>query len=44
MEKVKVIEIKKSVFAENDKDADDLRKELKTKGVSGNQQYCCLIV
>ena len=33
MEKVKVIEIKKSVFAEIDKDADDLRKELKTKGV-----------
>ena len=33
MEKVKVIEIKKSVFAENDKDADNLRKELKTKGV-----------
>ena len=33
MEKVKVIEIKKSVFAENDKDADVLRKELKNKGV-----------
>ena len=33
MEKVKVIEIKKSVFAENDQDADNLRKELKTKGV-----------
>ncbi len=33
MEKVKVIEIKKSVFAENDKDANELRKELKTKGV-----------
>ena len=33
MEKVKVIEIKKSVFAENDKDAGELRKELKSKGV-----------
>jgi len=33
MEKVKVIEIKKSVFAENDKDADALRNELKNKGV-----------
>ena len=33
MEKVKVIEIKKSVFAENEKDADALRKELKNKGV-----------
>ena len=33
MEKVKVIEIKKSVFAENDKDADNLRRELKGRGV-----------
>ena len=33
MEKVKVIEIKKSVFAENDKDADALRSELKGWGV-----------
>lgn len=33
MDKVKVIEIKKSVFAENDKDADKLREELKEKGV-----------
>lgn len=33
MDDVKVIEIKKSIFAENDKDADDLRKELKTRGV-----------
>ena len=33
MEEVKVIEIKKSVFAENEKDADALRKELKNKGV-----------
>ena len=33
MEKVKVIEIKKSVFAENEKDADALRNELKNKGV-----------
>ena len=30
---MKVIEIKKSVFAENDKDAADLRNELKEKGV-----------
>lgn len=33
MDEVKVIEIKKSIFAENDQDADDLRKELKTRGV-----------
>ena len=33
MEPIKVIEIKKSVFASNDKDADDLRRELKGKGV-----------
>ena len=33
MEKVKVIEIKKSVFAENEKEADALRNELKNKGV-----------
>ena len=33
MDEVKIIEIKKSVFADNDKDADELRKELKTKGV-----------
>ena len=33
MDEVKVIEIKKSVFAENDRDADDLRKELKDRGV-----------
>ncbi len=33
MDEVKVIEIKKSVFAENDKDADALRKELKDRGV-----------
>ena len=33
MDKVKVIEIKKSVFADNDKDADLLRKELKDRGV-----------
>lgn len=33
MDKVKVIEIKKSVFANNDKDADELRKELKDRGV-----------
>ena len=30
---VKIIEIKKSVFAENEKDADDLRADLKKKGV-----------
>ena len=33
MDEVKIIEIKKSVFADNDKDAEALRKELKTKGV-----------
>lgn len=33
MEAVKVIEIKKSVFADNDKDAASLREELKEKGV-----------
>ena len=33
MDEVKVIEIKKSVFADNQLDADALRKELKAKGV-----------
>lgn len=33
MDEVKIIEIKKSVFAENDKDADNLRRELAEKGV-----------
>ena len=33
MDTVKVIEIKKSVFASNEQDADLLRKELKSKGV-----------
>jgi hydrogenase nickel incorporation protein HypB len=33
MDPIKVIEIKKSVFANNDKDAADLRRELKGKGV-----------
>ena len=33
MEAVKVIEIKKSVFADNDRDAAQLREELKAKGV-----------
>ena len=33
MDEVKVIEIKKSVFAENEKDADALRQELKGRGV-----------
>ena len=33
MNEVKVIEIRKSVFAENEKDADALRVELKNKGV-----------
>lgn len=33
MEAVKVIEIKKSVFADNDKDAASLREELREKGV-----------
>ena len=33
MDPVKIIEIKKSVFADNDKDAALLRKELKQRGV-----------
>ena len=33
MDELRVIEIKKSVFADNDKDADVLRGELKSKGV-----------
>ena len=33
MDAIKVIEIKKSVFAENDKDAEALRQELQAKGV-----------
>lgn len=33
MDEVKIIEIKKSVFADNDKDADTLRAELKKKKV-----------
>ena len=33
MDDVKVIEIKKSVFAENEKDANALRQELRAKGV-----------
>ncbi len=33
MDEIKVIEIKKSVFEDNDKDAENLRKELKDKGV-----------
>ena len=33
MDQVKVIEIRKSVFADNDKDAQSLRNELKNKGV-----------
>ena len=33
MDEIKIIEIKKSVFAENDKDAAALRQELKAKGV-----------
>ena len=33
MDEIRVIEIKKSIFADNDKDADALRQELKTKGV-----------
>ena len=33
MDEVKIIEIKKSVFEDNDKDADLLRKQLKDKGV-----------
>ena len=33
MDEVRVIEIKKSIFESNDRDADDLRAELKGKGV-----------
>ena len=33
MDEVRIIEIKKSVFADNDEDAGKLRKELKAKGV-----------
>ena len=33
MDEVKIIEIKKSVFADNEKDADALRHELKQNGV-----------
>ncbi|MGM9787903.1 MAG: hydrogenase nickel incorporation protein HypB [Candidatus Cryptobacteroides sp.] len=33
MDKVKVIEIKKSVFEDNDREADQLRAELKSRGV-----------
>ena len=33
MDEIKIIEIKKSVFADNDRDADELRKELKEKGI-----------
>ena len=33
MDEVRIIEIKKSVFAENEKDADALRQELKGRGV-----------
>ena len=33
MDEVRVIEIKKSIFDSNEKDADNLRKELKSKGV-----------
>ena len=33
MEKVRVLEIKQSVFANNDAQADELRKELKEKGI-----------
>lgn len=33
MDEVKIIEIKKSIFADNDADADKLRSELKSRGV-----------
>lgn len=33
MQNVRIIKIKKSVFENNDKDADLLREELKAKGV-----------
>lgn len=33
MDEVKVIEIKKSIFDENNKDADNLRSDLKTQNL-----------
>ncbi len=33
MDEIKIIEIKKSVFADNEQDANNLRKELKNKGI-----------
>ena len=33
MEKVKIVEIKKSIFENNDKQADNLRGELKSRGL-----------
>ena len=33
MEKVRILEIKESVFADNDRQADQLRARLKEKGV-----------
>ena len=33
MDEVKVIELKKSIFESNDRDADELREQLKAKGV-----------
>ena len=33
MDEVRIIEIKKSIFDDNDKDANRLREELKAKGV-----------
>lgn len=33
MKEVRILEIKQSVFADNDRQAEDLRKELKEKGV-----------
>ncbi|MBO4410054.1 MAG: hydrogenase accessory protein HypB, partial [Spirochaetales bacterium] len=33
MDEIRVIEIKKSIFEDNDRDADKLRSELKKKGV-----------
>ncbi len=33
MKEVRILEIKQSVYADNDKQAEELRKELKDKGV-----------
>lgn len=51
METTQIIELKESIFADNDREAEQLRQELKKKGVfllnlmsspgSGKLQHCC---